>query len=275
VPSFPTRLDDVWLLDSTRGTLARQTLENENLFPLWSPDESHAVMSYQATGPPNLHILTLDGNGETTRLLESEHEQFPTSWSANGRFIAYTDYNPETGPDIWIVDMEGEALGTPFQATAFQETHGVFSPDGKWLAYVSNETGRKEGYVRSASGPGKHLLSVDGGNEPVWARNGAELFYRNQNKMMVVAVETEPIFRPQTLQLLFEKAATRNLNETLVAQYDVSLDGQRFLMLEPVEPVDATEITLVQNWFQELKRLAPPPIRPGTRALTLTTTDRP
>jgi hypothetical protein len=125
------------------------------------------------------------------------------------------------------------------------------------LAYVSNETGRAEVYVSPLSGLAKVPVSVDGGTEPVWARNGAELFYRDKNKMMVVDVTTEPSFRPDKPRMLFEKVSMTSYWSDIVTQYDISPDGQRFLMVEPAERVDVTEITLVQNWFEELKRLVP------------------
>ena len=250
--------DHVWLLDLARGTLTRQSFDNENLIPVWRPDGRAVAIGFHTVDhPPNLRLLSMDGSGTREPLLESELTQFPTSWSPDGDRLAYIERSLETGRDIWILQLEGDKRPIPFQATPFEETHAMFSPDGEWLAYVSDETGRSEVYVRALNGTEKHQVSSGGGTEPVWARNGRELFYLNGNKMMTVAVETQPTFRPGATQLLFQKASAEDPFSQLNATYDVSPDGRRFLMVEPVDPFRATEITLVLNWFQELKRLVP------------------
>ena len=258
--------DHVWLLDLARGTLTRQSFDNENLIPVWRPDGRAVAIGFHAVGrPPTLHLLFMDGSGRRERLLESEltqsltswFTQFPTSWSLDGNRLAYIERSLETGRDIWILQLEDDKQPIPFQATPFEETHAMFSPDGEWLAYVSDETGRSEVYVRALNGTEKHQISSEGGTEPVWSRNGKELFYRNGNRMMAVAVETQPTFRPGATSLLFQKASAGRYFSDLNANYDVSLDGRRFLIVEPVDPFRPTEITLVQNWFEELKRLVP------------------
>ena len=126
----------------------------------------------------------------------------------------------------------------------------MFSPDGQWLTYLSDETGRVEVYVRSFPGPGgKWQISTQGGARPFWAKNGRELFYREGNKMMAVPVTTQPTFRAGAPTLLFE-------GESRVS-YDVTPDGQRFLTIQKGEQEAATQINVVLNWFEELKRLVP------------------
>ena len=133
----------------------------------------------------------------------------------------------------------------------------MFSPDGHWLAYVSNESGRFDVYVQPFPGPGgKRQISTEGGNEPVWSRNGEELFYRNGNQMMAVEITTEPSFSAGTPRLLFEGAFRRG--SVLRADYDVTPDGQRFVMLQQGGPDSgATQINVVLNWFEELKQRVP------------------
>ncbi|PYV20907.1 MAG: hypothetical protein DMG27_21925, partial [Acidobacteria bacterium] len=138
------------------------------------------------------------------------------------------------------------------------ESAPIFSPDGRWIAYQSDESGRGEIYVRPFPGPGgKTLISPEGGTQPVWARNGRELFYRNGDKMMAAAVETEPVFAAVKPKLLFEGHYETGIY-TYLANYDVSLDGRRFLMIKASEhEVAATQINVVLNWLEDLKRRVP------------------
>jgi Tol biopolymer transport system component len=183
-------------------------------------------------------------------LTTGEDPQFPTSWSPNGKWLAFYDINPTTSNDIWVLRFDGERKPQPFLQTAFLETGAEFSPDGRWLAYQSNESGQAEIYVRPFPGPGgKWQISTEGGGAPCWARNGRELFYYYGNKMMAVDTKTEPTFAAGKPRLLFEGR---------FGGYDVSQDGQRFLMIQAVEPeLPATQINLVLNWFEELKRMVP------------------
>ena len=134
----------------------------------------------------------------------------------------------------------------------------MFSPDGRWLAYVSDESGRYEVYVQPYPGPGgKWQISTGGGKEPLWARDGRELFYRNGEQMMAVEITTEPTFSAGTPRLLFE--GTYLSGTVFLAYYDVSPDGQRFLMVQASEQQasDPTQINVVLNWFEELKQRVP------------------
>jgi len=146
----------------------------------------------------------------------------------------------------------------PFLQTPFNESVPRFSPDGRWLAYISNESGRYEVYVQPYPGPGgKWQISTDGGTEPVWNRNGRELFYRSGDKMMAVDIATQPSFVAGKPRMLFQGQYVPT-NGTFPF-YDVSPDGQRFLMLKPSEQSGAapTQINVVLNWFEELKQKVP------------------
>ena len=246
--------DDVWLYDLRRGAMTRQTFEGENLAPVWSSDETHLAMSHAVRGVVNLHLLELGGTGARARLLESDYFQVPTSWSADGRLIAYVQRHPQTGLDLWILPLDGECVPRAFQVTDFAEEQAVFSPDSKWLAYTSNETGRSEVVVQSVAGSEREQISVDGGSEPVWSKNGKELFYRNGSQMMVVSIELDPVLELGAPRTLFGRESPRG--DFFGAAYDVGADG-RFLFLESVEPFDAAEINVVVNWFEELERLVP------------------
>ncbi len=156
-----------------------------------------------------------------------------------------------------MLPLEGEGKPEPFLRTPISETGAVFSPDGHWLAYRANESGRNEIYVQPFPGPGgKWQISTEGGEEAVWARSGKELFYRSGDKMMTVEITTEPTFRHETPpQLLFEEEYGSYGPR---AFYDVTSDGQRFLMIKESEDVlNVTQLNVVLNWFEELKRLVP------------------
>ena len=160
------------------------------------------------------------------------------------------------GRDLWVLPSEGDRKPSPFLQTPFNEAGAQFSPDGRWIAYMSNESGRMEVYVQPYPNPGgKWQISTGGGVEPVWARSGRELFYRNGDRMMVVDIGTEPAFSAGRPSVLFEG---QFLNLSWAANYDVAPDGQRFLMIQPIEREGATsQIHVVLNWFEELKRRVP------------------
>ena len=143
----------------------------------------------------------------------------------------------------------------------FEEIQPTFSRDGKWLAYVSDESGRFEVYLRPYSRSGGRMqVSTEGGTEPRWARNGRELFFRSGNKMMVVEILTEPSLKATAPQLLFEGSYMRNGARPGFPEYDVTADGQRFVMVQLMEPESApTQINVVLNWFEELKGLVSTP----------------
>jgi len=188
----------------------------------------------------------------------------PTSWSPDGQTLAFNGFlDLENGYSISMLPLEGEQEPWVFLATEFAESGAMFSPNGRWLAYTSDETGRDEIYVQpfSVTGPrGKRQVSVDGGAEPLWGPDSRELFYRNGDKMMVVAIETEPELSVGTPRLLFEGRFLPVLSgDEPGSSYDISPDGQRFLMIKREQDLVPTELIVILNWFEELKRLVPTP----------------
>jgi serine/threonine protein kinase/Tol biopolymer transport system component len=246
----------VWLYD-LRENWTRLTFGGNNtLFPAWTPDGKRIAFSSAKDGPNNLFWQLADGSGGLERLTTSEYLQAPNSWSPDGQLLAFIEVNPTTGRDIWVLRL-GDRKAQPFLRTPFNETAPRFSPDGRWLAYVSDESGRNEIYVQSYPGPGgQRLISTEGGTEPLWNQNGRELFYRSGNKMMAVEVTTQPSFSAGTPKALFEGPYQPS---PVLNNYDVSPDGQRFLMLKPSEQAASpTQINVVLNWFEELKQKVPP-----------------
>jgi eukaryotic-like serine/threonine-protein kinase len=247
-----------WLYDFSRETLTRFTFEGSgNLNPVWTPDGKRIVFQSNKEGPFNLFWQLADGSGGLERLTTSKYLQGAHSCSKDGQLLAFIEVNPATGIDIWVLRLS-DRKPQPFLRTRFNESAARFSPDGQWLAYISDESGRFEVYVQPYPGPGgKWQISTEGGAEPVWNPNGRELFYRRGDKMMAVDIATEPSFAAGTPQMLFE--GRYELAPFPIANYDVSTDGERFLMLKPSESPEAapTQINVVLNWFEELKRRVP------------------
>jgi eukaryotic-like serine/threonine-protein kinase len=250
----------VWLYNFSRDTWTRLTFEgSSNSYPSWTPDGKRIAFTSIKEGPVNLFWQLADGSGGLERLNTSEHSQAPLSWSPDGQLLAFVEINPITGYDIWVLRM-GDRKAQPFLRTPFTETAPQFSPDGRWLAYVSDESGRNEIYVQPYPGPGgKWQISTDGGAEPVWNRNGRELFYRSGDKMMAVDIATEPSLVAGKPRMLFQGQYVPTPPPSSFPFYDVSPDGQRSLMLKPSEQTGAapTQINVVLNWFEELKRRVP------------------
>jgi Tol biopolymer transport system component len=243
---------ELCVYDVGRGTLTRLNTEGaSNSNPIWAPDGNRITYRGFRAGLRNLFWKNADGTGDEERLTTGENSQIPTSWSRDGKWLAFYDVSPTTNIDIWMLRLDGARKQQPFIQTPFIEHSAKFSPDGRWLAYLSNESGRAEVYVQPFPGPGgKWKISTEGGSAPCWARNGRELFYSYQSKMMAVDIRTGPTFTAGKPRLLFEGQFT--------AFEDVSPDAHRFLMIQAVEPEQpAAQINIVLNWFEELKRLVP------------------
>ena len=172
--------------------------------------------------------------------------------------MAVYEMHPETEGDIWIVNVDGSA--EPWLVTDFHETVPVFSPDGEWVAYVSDETDRDEVYVRPYPGPGQRIpISMGGGRDPRWSPDGRELFYRSGRTVMVVTIEKEPSFNATRPKRVFTGPYASYLDSasTVQAWYDISPDGQHFLMIENTSSQNDVELHVILDWDQELKRLVP------------------
>jgi serine/threonine-protein kinase len=260
---------DIWLDDWNRDTLTRLTFAGEgNSSPLWTPDGQRITYSsFEKGGGYTLYWRRADGAGDAQRLTESKNPQFAQSWHPNGKVLAFHQLNPDTNWDILTLALEGnEKSGwkpgepKPFVNTPFIETEPAFSPDGRWLAYSSNETGNFEVYVRPFPGPGgKWQVSTGGGRFPVWSRNGKELFYRTADSRIMVAAytDTSDSFQAGKPQL-WSPGQFTNLGNNL--NFDLHPDGQRFAVLKAPgsenQPT-ANKLTFIFNFFDELRRKVP------------------
>jgi Tol biopolymer transport system component len=253
--------NDIWIWDIARETLTRLTFEaGFNRGPVWTPDGRRLASSTLLDGAEAIHWRAADGTGKAERLSKGATVQMPTSFTPDGRQLIFSQ--PGVTPfDIGVVDLAGDRAETLLLSEPkFSETNGALSPDGRWLAYQSNESGREEIYVRPfpTINDGRWQVSNGGGSRPVWARNGRELFYyRPPGTVMAVTIPAGATFAAGNPQQLFAgRYAAVNAGFT----YDVSPDGKRFLMIKPVDVAQDAEqprLVVVQNWFQELERLAP------------------
>lgn len=235
---------------------------------IWTPDGKRVTYSSAMAGPANLFWKAADGSAAAERLTTSEHVQRPNSWSPDGKTLAFLEILSDTDLDIWTLSFENGAVKTrPFLQSPSLKRWAEFSPDGHWLAYVSNESGRDEVYVQPFPGPGgRKQVSTEGGIEPAWAPNGREMFYvvrdptpgpNARMKMMAVDVALQPTFTAGKPHGLFEG---RFIAAAYLRNYDVTPDGRRFIMIqfkEQPQPPPLTEMVLVQNWFEELKQKLP------------------
>ena len=249
----------IWIYDLSRDALTRFTFEGtQSVDPVWTPDGKHISFRSNKDGQPNIYWQLADGSGGLERLTTGQFLHVPKSWSPDGQFLAFHENNPVTKKDIWVLRLNDRKT-EPFLRTPFNEGAPTFSPDGRWLAYSSDESGRFEVYVQPFPGPGgKWQISTDGGLEPAWNHNGRELFYRNGSKMMAVEVTSQPSFAVGKPKMLFQGEYLSVAPGQTNTAYDVSPDGQRFLMVkETGRAISSTQINVVQNWFEELKRRAP------------------
>ena len=246
---------DVWVYDFRRATFTRLTFEGNNNRPVWTPDGARiAFSSSRAGATPNIYWLPVDGSAAAERLTTGPFTQVPEGWAPDGKTLMFSEFRPDSGWDIWTLSAT-DRKPQLFLRTPFHDGGSAFSPDGRWLAYYSGESGRGEVQVRPSPGPGpKWQISTEGGAEPVWAPSGRELFYRSGKRLMVADVQLVPAFSARAPRLLFEG----EYNTSLPANFDVSPDGRRFIMIKPAATADArSRLVVVQNWTEELKRLVP------------------
>ena len=245
--------DDIWVYEFTRDTLTQLTFEAENHWPIWTADEKGVTFTRHAGDRPNLHSMPVDQSTAEKRLTTGDHIKIATSWSPDGRVLAFQQLHPTTGWDIWMLLDVGGRKPRPFLRTVFNEAGGTFSPDGRWLAFVSDESGQDEIYVQSFRSPGRRRkVSVDGGAEPVWSKSGRRLFFRKGESMLTVDISKRPPFASSTPRLIFEGSYSRS--SVYVANYDVMEDGLWFLMIQGDDQgTTPMEFRLILDWAEKLK----------------------
>jgi eukaryotic-like serine/threonine-protein kinase len=238
---------DLWTYDLFRRTLNRLTdSPSWDAYPHWEPAMRWMAFSSMRDGLASIYRQDLR-SGTVEKLVAAQHPTYPNSWSRDGRLLAYEEENPQTGLDIWIYSIDSRSPKV-FLRTPYNESKAEFSPDGRFIAYESNEAGQQtEVYVRPYPelNP-RRKISTNGGRSPRWASNGKELFYQVGGKLMALDIETSPDLLP---------GAPRELFEGPYGTYDPLPNGQSFVMVQEMTTGDPpTRINFVLNWFEELKR---------------------
>ena len=249
---------DIWVLNLRRDTLARVTFDPAfDLRALWMPDGQSLVFASNRAGAYDLYEVPADASAEPRRLTTGA-VRFPTAISSDGRRVIFYQRNDNGDTDIGVVELDGTSAPELLLKTAQTEETGVLSPNDRWLAYVSDESGRSEVYLRSFPDMGgKVQVSASGGREPMWSPKGDELFYRSDQKMMSVPFDTSSNAEPGKAALLFEGPYMLSFLRSSWPYYDVSREADKFVMIRQEDPEGPTEIRLILNWSKELQRLAP------------------
>jgi serine/threonine-protein kinase len=264
---------DIWVYDLVRGSRTRLTNGGVNGFPVWSHDGQRITFQSARSGGVSMYSRPADGSAEPEPLIRAQGDSglsrslagllpgsmptftaanphVPMSWSPDGANLAFDERKPSAERDIWILNRDGAA--SPFLVTPFDESSPAFSPDGKWLAYVSDESGRGEVYVQPFPGPGgKWVISTEGGREPAWSVDGRELYFRQGDALMSVAVAASASeFKAGRPAALFS-ARYEQMDGT--RNYDVSPDRLSFVAVRNEGAAEMNQLNVVLNWFAEVR----------------------
>jgi eukaryotic-like serine/threonine-protein kinase len=255
---------DLFTYDFARSTLTKLTLDGVSHWPLWTPKGDRLTFRAWRGGGFTMWSMPADRSGQEERLTTIGAMQSAASWAPDGKAMAFTQVNLDTGPDVYVLPLSGDRTPVPVARGRFAEGSPKFSPDGRWLAYSSTESGRPEVFAQPWPGPGPKIqISTDGGTDPLWARQSGELFYRNGDKMMVSSVSLGQKLIASKPQLLWQGHYSLGMSSSCgvpgptSANFDVTADGKRFLMIQDKDQdVAGRQLTVVLNWAEELKRLS-------------------
>ncbi|MCZ6602359.1 MAG: protein kinase, partial [Planctomycetota bacterium] len=255
-----TRIDEgrfnIWLHDRDRGTYERLTQQANNFLPVWHPDGKRLFFGSTRRGNFNVYMKDLSNQSPPVAIVDGREDEQPYSITPDGRTLVITEFSPESGDDIWLVDLESGGKKSSAVRTPQGDTHGAASPDGRWLAYVSLISDRSEVYVKPILEEGGEVkISRGGGRAPLWSPTANKLYYKAGLKIMAVPYSTvDDRFRVGEPTFLFSTGVHSSL--TGHRGYDISRDGHRFLTMRVVaEDSSPDRINVVLNWFEELKRL--------------------
>jgi serine/threonine-protein kinase len=263
-----------WIWDLALETLTPMPDGTVGTFSVWSPDSKYLVFNSVTSGPASLARRAVDGTGSEQALTKAEYQQRPTAMSPDGRHLVFEQQTPVNSMNLMVVALDDGAplagTGTPrisaLLDTEADERNASIAPDGRWVAYESNKSGQFQIYVKPFPniGDAEYQISREGGRTPLWAPDGREVFFVNGSALMVAAVQLTPTFRAGNPSMLFEATSLvldgRVFVNNTGRTYDVSRDGQRFLMLKDAAAArraSRPDIIVVQNWQEELKQRVP------------------
>ncbi|HJZ74615.1 MAG TPA: protein kinase, partial [Vicinamibacterales bacterium] len=246
--------DAIWLFAIARKTQTRLSFrDGDSHAPAWTPDSRY--VTHGVSHPTGVASDAADGSGRSEMLFTSDHDIVFCTWSPSGRELMYQESNARSGWDLWVFSTVDHHR-RPFLQTPFNEGDAAFSPDGHWVGYTSNESGRDEVYVRPFPGPGgKSQVSTAGGSVPLWSRDGREIFYRRGASVMAVPVHAGESFSAGAPRLVFA-GTVASPPFAFRTEYNVTPDGRRFLMIERQQSGMLQHVNVILNWFEELRKHA-------------------
>ncbi len=247
---------DIWVSDVEGDTLTRLTFGSDNYLPVWTPDGRRIAFQSNRSGLWNLFWTPVDRSSPDEQIAATDDTAVPSSFSPDGRLLAYFAMSPKTSSDLWLISLDTPRTPRLFLGSPALEMSPEVSPNGAWIAYQSNQSGRDEVYVQRFPDGGRlQQITTGGGFFPRWRRDGRELFYWTGSALGVVSVEAGAEFRHSNPRELF-KSAFSILAPT--APYDVAPDGQRFVFVrDDSRQLGPTQVNFVQGWLEELTRRVP------------------
>jgi Tol biopolymer transport system component len=253
----PDGRGDLWVFDLVRGGSTRLTVSGTNYNPIWSPDGRRVLYGADQLADSAFYMKDASGAGSEELVFKSHDvNKLPQTWSPDGKFLIYAVQHEKTDFDLWVLPLEGDRKPFPFAETQFHEDEAQFSPDGHWVAYVSDATGASEVYVRPfppAEKSSQWIISNGGGRQPRWRGDGKELYFLSGRRVMAVDITSGTVFHPSVPRSLFEIALPTGTSASR-RDWDVTPDGKRFLINIAASTVSQSPITVVLNWTSVLKK---------------------
>jgi serine/threonine-protein kinase len=256
----PNRTSDVWVYDILRGTPTRLTFKANNWPALWAPDGKRVLFASDESGVKNLYVANADGSGQVERLTNSVYDQVPSAWSGQNNTILFLQFQNDNS-QIWALPMDGDRKPKLFLESRVNLRYPEFSPDGRWIAYVSPESGTFQIYVQPYPGPGEKVrISTTESTQPIWTANGREILFRgNSQEFFAAAVKSFNPFQTEDPHVVYSEKSGGFSSTTPVRAWDAIPDGQRLIVTRDEESKDkpVTQLQIVLNWAEELKRRVP------------------